>query len=63
MVETRDGRARSVLPDATSKQLCQALATAPARMSLLLDRLGKGERTVLMELLWKVATAARERSL
>lgn len=98
-------------PDATSKQLCQALATAPARMSLLLDRLNgrgliarvqsemdkrvqhlrlsrsgealvqkslaiastmetdllrnlsKGERTVLMELLWKIATSARGRSL
>lgn len=99
-------------PDATSKQLCQALATAPARMSLLLDRLNgrgliarsqsevdkrmqhlrlsksgeafvskslaiasdmegdllrslsKGERVVLMELLWKIATSAgRERSI
>ncbi|MBS0341200.1 MAG: MarR family transcriptional regulator [Proteobacteria bacterium] len=98
-------------PGATGKQLCQALATAPARMSLLLDRLGgrdliarvqsdvdkrvqhlrlsrsgeslvqkalaiastmeadllhnlsKGERTVLMELLFKIATSGRVRNL
>ena len=95
-------------PGTTSKQLAQALATVPARMSLLLDRLDgrslicreqsvvdkrfqhltlsnsgvalvnkalsisttmeeallrhltRGERTVLMELLWKVAMAGRK---
>lgn len=96
-------------PDATSKQLCQAMASSAARMSLLLDRLNgrgliareqsevdkrfqhlrlsksgeqlvgkaldiactmetdllnglsRGERVVLMELLWKVATASKDR--
>jgi len=96
-------------PGATSKQLCQALASSAARMSLLLDRLSerdliareqsdvdkrfqhlrlsksgeqlvgkaldiastmetdllnslsRGERLVLMELLWKIATASMGR--